>query len=116
MAQDLSALQAAIKLVADAVNASIKASGDATSAQKIAEYQTMIPDLLALLPKIGDIPAEVDALAPSDYASLLQSLATDLVLPNSKASGVLNASVKLLSDISQVILPDVQALVAALKA
>lgn len=116
MAKDLSALKAAIKLVSDAVNDSVKpASGDSPAA-KLVNFQNLIPDILDLLPKIGDIGAEVNGLSPADYGVLLGELAADLAMPNAHVGAIVTASIKLLEDIVQVILPDVQALIAAAQA
>lgn len=113
---DLSALKKAIKLVSDAVNDSIKASKDESGAAKMLEYQNLIPDVLNLLPDIGLIPQEAGHLQPEDFASLLAEVATDLALPVGKAEEVVKASIKLLSDVAVVVVPDVAALIKAIKA
>lgn len=109
---DLKALQQAIKLVADVANAAVKAQTDTTAQAKIAEFAVVLPDLLALLPLIGDIESEVNALAPADYATLLANLATDLSIQNTKIAGIVNASIKLLGDLAV----DVPVLIQAIKA
>lgn len=113
MATNLAPLKAAIKLVADGVADGIKAAGEATSAAKLVDFQNLIPDILTLLPQIGDL--SVNGLSSQDYATLLAELATDLAIPNSHIAGIVNASVKLLQDIVVVIVPDVEALVEAIK-
>lgn len=107
-------LQAAIKLVADATADGVKAASDTTSAAKMTEFENLIPDLLVLMPQIGTI--SVAGLSTSDYSTLLQNLAADLNLPASHAANVINASMKLLEDLVTVIYPDVQAVIAAVKA
>ena len=116
MSTNLTALQSAIKLVADAAMDSVKAIGDSNTASKMAEYENLIPDLMALVPQIGQIPAEASALQPADYAALIQILATDLALPAGHVEGIITVSLKLLTDIVTVIVPDVQALIAAIQA
>lgn len=112
MAKDLSAIKAAIKLVADAANDVAQLQTSDSAAAKIVKFQNLIPDVLALIPQIGNISAEIDGLSPSDYGSLLAELATDLVIPNSKIGGIVTASIKLIEDLVVVILPDVQAIIA----
>lgn len=109
MATDLTALKAAVKLVADAVTDGLS-SGVGT-----VKYANLVPDALALLPTIGDIPTEISQLAAADYAALVTELASDLKLPTAKSEAVFAASIKLLSDLSLVLVPDVQAVIAATK-
>lgn len=116
MATDLTALKAAIKLVADATVDTVKAGSDATSIGKIAEYQNLIPDLMSLVPQIGNIPTEASALQPADYQALIAELAADLNLPAGKVQSIVAASLKLLQDVVTVMVPDVQALLLAVKA
>lgn len=116
MATNLAALQGAIKLVADAALDTVNAikPGQSTLSRLLA-YKNLVEDVVALVPQIGDIPAELKALQPADAAVLASSLAIDLALPAGKAADTLNASLKLLSDLVLVVLPDVEALVAAIK-
>jgi hypothetical protein len=117
MATNLTALQTAIKLIADATTDSIKAAGDSTTAAKIAEYENLLSDVIALIPQIGDIPTEASALAPADYATLVANLATDLALPaGSKLENIVNASVQIISTVATTVVPQVEALIAAVKA
>ncbi len=109
MAQNLDALKSAVKVVAHAVSDSIKAAKDTTAAARMAEYSNLLPDVMELLPKIGDL--SLTNLAPSDYVSLVQELATDLVVPDAHAAAIIQASMKLIEDL----VPDVLALVAAIK-
>lgn len=113
MATDLTALQAAIKLVADVIVDTEKAA--TTPANKFLAYANIIPDIEALIPKIGELPAEVTALAPQDYATLLTTFAADMTLSTAKAQALLASSVKLISDLITYIVPDVQAVIAATK-
>ncbi len=113
---DITVLKNAIKLVAHAVNDSVKAAADATLAAKFVDFQNLIPDVLVLLPNIGEIPKEAAHLDPEDYAALLAEIATDLTLPPGKTEEIVKASIKLLSDVALVMVPDVAALIAAAKA
>jgi hypothetical protein len=54
------------------------------------------------------------ALQPADYAILVSDLAADLSMPDAHVAGIVNASVKLLSDLATVMLPDIKALMAAI--
>jgi hypothetical protein len=114
MATNLVPLQAAIKLIADAAGDAIKASGDSSTALKAAEFENLIPDVLALLPQIGQI--SLAGLAPADYATLLTNLATDLALPASHTAAIINASIKVIEDLVTVVYPDVKVLIAAIQA
>ena len=114
MATNLVPLKAAIKLIADAAGDAVKAVGDATPIGKVLEFQNLVPDLLALMPQIGQI--SLNGLAPEDYAALLTELATDLALPAGHTAAIVNASIKLLEDVALTLAPDVQALLAAVKA
>lgn len=114
MAANLVPLKAAIKLIADAANDAIKAAGDTNPTLKLLDFQNLIPDVLALLPQIGSI--SLSGLAPADYTALLTELTTDLALPAGHTAAIINASIKLIEDLIAVIVPDVEALVAASKA
>lgn len=113
MATNLAPLQAAIKLIADAVSDAVASKGDSNSVLKAAQFENLIPDVLALLPQIGQI--SLSGLAPADYTTLLTNLAADLALPAGNTASIINASVKLLEDLTTVIYPDVLALIAAAK-
>ena len=103
MSTNISALQAAIKLLADGVGAI-----------ETKNYGTIMGDLINLLPQLGDIPSEVSGLAVADYETLAANLVTDLALPSGSVSNIVNASLKVLTDIVSLE-PDVVALVAAIK-
>jgi len=112
MATDLSALKAAIKLLADAGNGIVKA---AESGQGVAGYlpivSAILPDLLVALPLIGEIPSEVSALEAADYASLLSDLAADLNIANPKVEAIIAAVIPIISSLAS----QVPALIAAVK-
>jgi hypothetical protein len=99
------ALQAAIKLLADA------AADVVDGASGIAGYENLLPDVLTLLPQVNQLNAEIKALQPADYETLITTLATDMNLPAGKTASVISASVKLLTDLAT----DIQAVVAATK-
>ena len=104
---NLPALLAALKVVGDVVS-------DATAGAGVDGYANVLPDLITLLPQIGQISAEVKTLQPADYESLVQQFAGYLNLGTGKAEAVLAAAVKLLADL-QPIVADVQAIIAATK-
>lgn len=110
---NLGPLKAAIKLVADAVSDGIKASGDATTPAKLADFQNLIPDVLNLIPQIGQI--SLSGLAPADYAALLAELAVDLAIPQAHTAAIVNASIKLLQDVATIIVPDIESVLAPSK-
>lgn len=116
MSTNLQALKSAIKTVADAVNDTVAAIKPGQSiVARVANYYNLVADLESLVPQIGDIPAEVSALAAADYLTLTSELVTDLAVSDAKAQAIITASLKLLSDLALTILPDVEALVAATK-
>jgi hypothetical protein len=99
------ALQAAVKLLADA------ASDVASHASGVAGYENLLPDLLGVLPQVGQIGAQIKALEPADYETLLATVASDLSLPTGKTALVVAASMKLLENLAT----DIEAVVAASK-
>lgn len=116
MNTNLVALLAAIKCLADAANDTVAALKPGQSAvARLAAYYNLIPDIESLVPQIGLIPAEVAALQPADYVSLTSSLVADLAISDVKAQAIIAASLKLLTDIALTVVPDVQALLSAIK-
>lgn len=117
MATNVAALQSAIKLVTDAVKdvVAVIAPGQSVLA-KLMQCENLIEDLTVLIPQAGQIPAEVKALAPSDAVALVDGLVVDLGISNVHAEGIVNASLKLLTDLATVIILDVEALISAIKA
>lgn len=99
------ALKAALKLIIDA-GKDVAAHGDAAS------YSNLIGDVVALMPLVGEIPSEAKALIAADYLELVNALVADLAVTNVKAEGIINAALKILSDL----FADVPALIVALKA
>lgn len=111
MATDINALKAAIRLVAHETNAFL-VSG---SKFELANHQRLIPDLFALIPVMGEIPAEAKDLDPNELAELVAHFAAELALPVGRTQRIVEASVKLIHDIVVVIVPDVQAVIEAAK-
>lgn len=109
MATDLSALKAAIKLLVDA-------GKDVQSGASVVSYANLFPDIIALVPSIGDIPAEAKALEPADYVELVGALASDLSVTDAHSAAIISASVALLNVLVMSALPAVEALLAAIKA
>jgi hypothetical protein len=101
------ALLAACKVLADVIN-------DVAAGSTVDGYANILPDLITLLPQIGEIGTEAKSLATSDYETLVSQLAGYLNLGTGKAESVLQASIKLLADLQPVVI-DVQALIAAAK-
>lgn len=112
---NLKALSQAIKTLADAVKDTMAAIQPGQSILgRLASYSNLIPDLEALIPQIGDIVGEASALKPEDYVTLVSLLVTDLAVTDEKAKAIIAASLKLLSDLALVIVPDAQSLIAAI--
>jgi hypothetical protein len=110
MATNMSALQDAIKLVAKAAGDILSGAADPLS------YLNLLPDLIKLVPEIGDIPVEVSQMVPADYAALAACLAADLAIPDAKIAGIVSASLGLLGSLVSDILPAVEKIVAAVRA
>lgn len=117
MATNKDALYAALKLVADAAQDTVQAiqPGESTLSRLLA-YKNLTGDLFALMPQIGDIPAEAKALDPAGYADLCSHFVADLAITDAHAQAIVGAGLKLLNDVVSVIVPDAEALVAAIKA
>lgn len=108
---NLTALKALIKLLAHAAADTVTAIKDpGGAAAKLADFSNLVPDIMNLAPQLGNI--SFSGLAPADYVALVSELATDLAIPDAHAAGIVNASLKIIEDL----VPDVQALIAAIKA
>lgn len=116
MTTNLTALKAAIKLVADAAvdTEKVIAAGSSPLAA-LFTYKNLIPDVLALVPQIGDIPTEAKAMVPADYVALVAEFAKDAGLSEASAGTVVNAGIDLLQELVGVVLPKVEALANAVK-
>jgi hypothetical protein len=106
---DVSALSAALKVLADVINDATNPSGAGVIA-----YANALPDLMTLLPQIGSLGAEAKALPAADYSNLVTTFASYLNLGTGKAEAVLQSAVKLIADLQPVV-TDIEALVAATK-
>lgn len=98
---DLSALQAALNLIADAAHD--YTSADPANNKDLSNYQNLLPDVLALVPKIGEIPAEIKGLTLADGVSLVTALAARVIIPEEHAEKVLNASLEVLKLIPSLV-------------
>lgn len=110
------ALIAALSLLASAAKDVVGALAPGQSAlQRFEQFQNLIPAALAAGSEISDIPAEIAALQPSDYASLAGVLVADLGFSNPHAQTVAAAGLKVLSDGLSVSLPDVLSFIKAVE-
>ena len=116
MATDISALSAAIKLVVDAVKDGIASGKDSTALGKLIEFQNLIPDIEALLPKVGEIPAEVAALQPADYQALVLAIGADASQLDPALQPKINAVLNLLGVLANSVYPAVQGVLVAFAA
>lgn len=115
MNPNLAALQSLVALVAQAIKAGEAAAQPGQSSlQRILDFEGVAPAVLAFLPQIGNL--SLAGLMPSDYVSLAESLVTDLGFSNAHAKAIIDASFQLVNNAVKYTLPDVQALVAAIKA
>lgn len=113
---DLSALQAAIKLVADAVKDtdSVVSSGSKSPLAALLTYENLVPDFLSLAPELALIPSEISAMAPGDYLALAESLMGQLQLSNAHAEAVIKAAMAVLAPLV-ALFPSLEALIAAIQ-
>lgn len=116
MATNLQALTDAVNLLGDAVKDSIAAASDSNAVSKTLEFENLVPDLFPLISQIGDLSTEMKNLQPADYITLVTQLASRMAIQNVHAEAIVAASIKLLTDLITTVLPDVQALIAAVKA
>lgn len=111
------ALLAIIVLISDAVKDTAAALQPGQSMlAKLSGYGNLVADITALVPQLGDVPAQVAALQPTDYVDLVGDLVTKLSITNPKAEAIVEASLGLLSEIAGPVLSKVEALAAAIKA
>lgn len=113
---DLKALKAAIKLLADAAvdTEKVVATG-ASPLGALLTYRNLIPDVLALVPQIGELPAEAKDLQPEDYVALVQEFAKDLVITDARAGSLVDAGLALLQELATGVIPKLEALAAAFR-
>lgn len=93
--EQLAALKQVVKTVAHLGGDILQASHDPSAVQKLADFSNLLPDLMALLPQMGNI--FLTGLAPEDYTALIVELGQDLVIPDAHAAGILNASLNLIT-------------------
>jgi hypothetical protein len=78
--------------------------------QRIEDLGNLIPDVVAELKDAGDLGAEIKALTPADIPALVAVVAGDLGLEDPHAQLIVQAALKVLQDI-----PDVVALINAIE-
>ncbi len=113
---DLSALKAAIKLLADAAvdTEKVVASGG-NPLVALFTYKNLIPDVVALVPVAGNIPTEGKAMVPADYVVLVTELAKDLGVTDAHAGVIIDSALALLTELVTVVLPQVETLALDVK-
>jgi hypothetical protein len=104
-------LEDCVKLLAHLIADSIKASHDKNSIARVMEFSNILGDLVVLIPEMGNISLE--GLSASDITHLASVLGENL--GDAKAAAVSEAAVKCVEDICNVIVPDIQAVIAAVK-
>jgi hypothetical protein len=116
MSTDLTALQNLVNLIGDAAKDTVNAVGPGESfLARFSNYENLLPDFVSLASSIGEIPAEVSALQPADYVTLVEGLVSRLEITNAHAELVIQAALKLLTDAVTVIGSDVTALLLAIR-
>lgn len=114
---NIDALKKLVKVIADAAKDTVAAAQPGESVvQRLMNYQNLVGDVIAVIPSVGEIPSEVADLSAEDYAALAKELVTDLGIADQHIAGIVNASLALVNDIIEVVVPDVNNLLAAVKA
>jgi hypothetical protein len=108
-------LSALIKMFADA--AKIATAPGESTAQKIEGEMMVLPQLLAFIPNISKLSAEVAAIKakPGDIIAAAEMLVTDLAFTNPKSQAIINA---VFADIEYMMngLPLIKTTIAAFQA
>lgn len=112
MAFDFSALEGAVKLVTDAVNDTTTAFGGDSDAWT--EFGNLVPDLLSLAPKIGDLPRDFKKLNVDEVAKLVGIVGSGIKVESEGAKSVVDGVVTLLHDVLSKV-DDVVALSKSIK-
>lgn len=116
MNTNLVGLTAIINLIGDVARDTIIGLGKGENAiQRIGDYENLLPDITALIHTVGDVPAEASALQPQDYLTLMETLAARLVISNTHAGNIIEASLLLLNHITNIVVPDIKQLLDAVK-
>lgn len=109
------ALTAAVKLLVDGAKDAVAALQPGQNlAGRIADFENLIPDAMTSVQSISDLPAEVAALQPQDYADLATETITDAAFSSAHAQAISQAAVKLIAD-GAAGAPDVINFLAAVK-
>jgi hypothetical protein len=117
MAANQTALLAGIKLLVDA-GKTVVTDLSAGGSFKLADIEAIFPDVVAAVEAggVSDIVAEVKSLTASDIPALASVVASDLGLTNAHSEAIVNASIKVITDVASQGVPDTLALLAAIKA
>lgn len=110
------AFYALIGLVADAAKDTVAAAqGSGSFLQKLIGYETLVPELIALVPLAGQLTAEAQAMSVVDMEAAAEVLVSDLAFSSAKAMAVIAAALPLAEQLAALVAPS-EALVAAIKA
>ena len=110
------AFYALIALVAAAAKDTSDAVVSSSSLlSKVLEFENLVPLLMQLYPVAADIAVEAKAMSAQDIEAAAEQLVVDLEFSSDKAKAVIAAAFPLAESLAGLV-PQVQALVAAIKA
>lgn len=92
MAVDHKAIASVITLIVKAVNASTNPLGQGGGISRLADYGSLLPDVIGLVSNIGDLPKEVKDLGVDDIQIIVDQIVTEINVPNAHAQAIVTAS------------------------
>ena len=113
-AESLDALNRLVQTIADAVNDTTHVIHDKPNPiGAFSQYANLLNDIMGLVPQIGALPGEIEALDKQQVQYLINSLVGKLDIPDGKAKDVIQAVTKAINDIIQVTIDDIKGVVDA---
>lgn len=90
-------------IVASAVHDTEKAIKDGGNAlAAILDYEDLAPELLAFLPHVSGINAEIKMMGPADYAAAAEELVADLAIQNGSAQAIIRAAFPVVDKLAEL--------------
>lgn len=108
-------LQDSVQLVADLVEAGKNAVSAQGILNKLKSFSKVGQDAIKLVPEIVGIPGEIKAMAAEDYQALVETIVEDFAVKDPAKKEIIHSSLKAVGNFVTVTLPDVLAIVAAVK-
>lgn len=67
---------------------------------KAMDFEPMVPEVLAFLPVVGGLSAEIKKMGPVDYAHAAEELVAELAITNGSAQAVIRAAFPIVDDLA----------------